>query len=359
MNLPSHGSNPQYVYEALKLKQPDKIVDFSVNTNPLGPPDFLKDQWGALFELVTDYPDPLASELRSVIADKEGLNIDQVLSGNGAAELIFLVASLFHGKKALIVSPAFSEYEQALLSYGCEVEEYILEEKNGWQLDPPVLLKALKGKDLVVICNPNNPTGIMYDKNHILEVISYAKDQKTLVMIDEAFYDFAENSPTLAAELPNYQNLIILRSLTKMYAIAGVRLGYVLGNRDLIHKLEDRKPHWSVNSLAQQLGIRCLHEANHVRKTQQFIKAERERVQSSLHSLSYSVLKSNVNFFLVKDLHQHRTDQLYQFLLSKGIVTRHTRNFKGLEGSHLRMAVKTREENDRMLEQMKEWRGEC
>ncbi|CAM3619202.1 threonine-phosphate decarboxylase CobD [Aeromicrobium ponti] len=355
MKWPSHGSNPRYLYEAMNIKMPAERIDFSANINPLGPPQELKARWNTLFEYITDYPDPHASLLKSNLAAAEGVKETQILVGNGGAELITLIARMIAGKRVLIIQPAFSEYEEACRVNGCTVAYHQLE-PEGWNLDMEALSLKLKDADALFFCNPNNPTGVFYSSGIVEELIERCRVYNCLFVMDEAFYDFACDYQSIIPVIKNNMHVIVLRSMTKMFSIPGLRLGYLLANEVLIEKMAALKPHWSVNALALKAGEWCLESKEHVQLTKKLIKQERDRLALFYRQLDFSVSPSSVNFYLLKDSKLEAQLPLFQFLLEKGIIPRHTMNFPGLEGKWLRFAIKGPKDNDRLMEAIQEWR---
>ncbi|RFU67946.1 threonine-phosphate decarboxylase CobD [Bacillus sp. V59.32b] len=356
MKLPSHGSNPHFLYQSLQITKPEHVVDFSANINPIGPPPELKKKWPQLFELVKDYPDPNASALINRISMKEKLPKDTILMGNGGAELISLVARLLSGKNVLIIEPAFSEYEQACESSGCRLSYHILEEGN-WELRLERLLPLIKNADAVFICTPNNPTGISFEQHSVLKLLEECQKHDCFLIIDEAFHDFLEDGFTYASWIAEYPNLLILRSLTKMYAIPGLRLGYLLANPDIIGEIKNFRPHWSVNSLALMAGEISLMDENHIENTKQLVSLQSKKLKHFYENNGFIVSDSSVNFYLVRDSYASNMLPLFQFLLRNGIVPRHTFNFPGLEGRWLRFAVKNECDNQRLMEVLTQWRN--
>ncbi|WP_026580708.1 threonine-phosphate decarboxylase CobD [Bacillus sp. J33] len=355
MKWPSHGSNPQYLYEAMNKQMPAERIDFSANINPLGPPRQIKDRWKSLFECITDYPDPNASFLKKRLAETEGVKETQILIGNGGAELISLIGRMLAGKRVLIIQPAFSEYEEACRVNGCTVVYHQLEPEN-WSLDMEALSLKLKDADALFFCNPNNPTGVFYPSVIVEELIKRCSVNNCLLVMDEAFYDFACDYRSIVPFIKSTSHVMVLRSMTKMFSIPGLRLGYLLANEILIEKAAALKPHWSVNALALKAGEWCLESEEHVQVTKKLIKQERDRLKIFFRQLDFAVSPSSVNFYLLKDPNLDSQLPLFQFLLEIGIIPRHTMNFPGLEGKWLRFAIKGPQENDRLMEAMQEWR---
>lgn len=351
MKLPSHGSNPHYLYEALEIEMPGSIIDFSANINPLGPPLRIKERWSGFFEGVMHYPDPHAVELTKVIAEKEALPMASVLVGNGGAEIIMLVANILADRKVLIIQPAFAEYEQACLAAGCEVDFHQLD-APGWQLDVARLIPRLREYDAVFLCTPNNPTGVSFDRGAVMELISECQKADCLVVIDEAFYDFTEDAFTYAPLINRFPHLLVLRSMTKIFAIPGLRLGYLLAESSIIKTVKSYKPHWSVNQVALEVGRICLEEEAYISETREYIQSQKQKLSRFYRELGVTVSDSTVNFYLLKD----ETLSLFPFLLKRGIVPRHTDNFPGLEGLWLRFAVKGERDNEALMEGVRQWK---
>ncbi|MCM3707158.1 MULTISPECIES: threonine-phosphate decarboxylase CobD [Cytobacillus] len=353
MILPSHGSNPQYLYEAMDKTMPEERIDFSANINPLGPPRELKDRWGSLFSYISDYPDPHAALIKSKLAATEGIKETQILVGNGGAELITLIGRMIAGKHALIIQPAFSEYEEACRVNNCRVSYFQLESED-WNLEIEALSDYLRAADAVFFCNPNNPTGVYYPKALVEKLIEKCQIHSCLLIMDEAFYDFASDYESIA--IGKDSNVVVLRSMTKMFSIPGLRLGYMMAGERLIERAAALKPHWSVNALALKAGEWCLESNEHVRLTRNLIRQEKERLVSFYRSLNFAVSPTAVNFYLLRDPHLDDQLPLFQFLLEKGIIPRHTMNFPGLKGRWLRFAIKGPKDNDVLMEAIEEWR---
>lgn len=333
---------------------PASYIDFSVNINPLGMPRSIQDNWTSWLSLAADYPDPEARELKQLLASCNGIGESMILPGNGAAELIMLIAQRLRGRTVLIAEPAFPEYEAACQSQGCSIRRHLLDERT-WNLDADRLLSDAEGASAVFLCSPANPTGTRYTSCEVEKIAAACLERNCLLIVDEAFYDFAEPPETVLPLVKKYPNLLILRSLTKMYAIAGLRLGYAAGNAELIHSLQQTRPHWSVNAIAMQAGKECLLDGAHARHTRRFIGKERERLFDFYREEGFRFSDSKVNFYLLQPPDEQDTEQLLYHMLERGIVPRHTYNFPGLEGRWLRIAVKTESENNRLREVLAGW----
>ncbi|KMM36715.1 threonine-phosphate decarboxylase CobD [Guptibacillus hwajinpoensis] len=355
MALPSHGSNPHYLYESLNLSQPEQFIDFSANLNPFGPPPALQEKWTEAYELITTYPDPNASSLTSKLATQCHVEENQLLVGNGGAELITLIGRFLAGGRVCIVQPAFSEYEAACRSAGCDLIDHTLKDGE-WQLDPEHLIEKMDHLDAIFLCTPNNPTGVVYERDSMMALLRESEKRNCFLILDEAFVDFLSDDATYAQAIPTFSKLIILRSLTKMYAIPGLRLGYMIAHSGIISSIKALQPHWSVNALALIAGELCIDQEDHMTKTCELIEKERRKLHQFFKENNYIHSTSSVNFYLLKDLNLDDQTPLLRFLMTNGIVPRHTENFPGLEGRWLRFAIRTKDENRTLMEVLGKWR---
>lgn len=258
------------------------------------------------------------------------------------------------GKRILIVEPAFSEYEKACLVNSCQIEYFRLD--DDWDLNLERLKERLREADALFLCNPNNPTGVYFSRHIVEELLKECTKQDCLLVIDEAFYDFVPDYEPIVPLLKESEHLFILRSLTKMFAIPGLRLGFAMSSRERIEHLASYQPHWSVNGVALAAGELCLAEEDYIKRTQELIAFERERLFSFYQKQDFAYTPSKVNFYLLKDLTLDDQYPLFEYLLQKGIVPRHTYNFPGLEARWLRFAVRSHEENDALMEVLNQWR---
>ncbi|RAK22213.1 L-threonine O-3-phosphate decarboxylase [Anoxybacillus vitaminiphilus] len=355
MNLPSHGANPHLLYKSLRLEQPERSVDFSVNTNPYQLQLEQIPSQEEFYQWMLEYPDPDSSELTNHLAKIEKVSKEQILIGNGASQCIYLLAQLFSGKRAGMIEPTFSEYRAACIANGCKVSAIYTTEECGWKCDLHEIENDLKDIDILFLCQPNNPTGTALSQEELYHVLQIAENAGTYVIIDEAFYHFWLDGFSAVQWLQQFPHVIVLRSLTKMYHLAGVRVGYVVADEHIIQQLKAIQPPWSVNRVAQQFSLRLLQMTSFVEKTKQKIAEERERVTKILQNAGYYVSPSVVNFYLLRKPGQ-QTEQLMHDMLKAGFVPRHTYNFYGLEGKYLRLAVRTKDENERLLHFLVRWK---
>lgn len=356
MNWPAHGSNPHYLYQFLQQEMPEHVIDFSVNVNPFGTPDTIEKKWGTWFSAIEDYPDPLGDRLTTLLSKEEGISKQSILLGNGGAEIIQLLANLFRGQRVLLIQPTFSEYESMCQAYDCKISYLILEEPE-WEIPLEELIHQVKENDVVFLCHPNNPTGITYSEDLLVEIIKACEESGCYLVVDEAFYDFLIHPRTLASYVKEYEHLIVIRSMTKMYAIAGLRLGYMVASPPVIDKVKRFQPHWSVNALALLAGEESILAKDYAAKTRSYFVKERERILPLLREAGYLLSDSEVNYYVLRDPQLGEQLSLFMYLLERGFVPRHTANYPGLNGRWLRFAIRTEEENNQLVEALIEWKN--
>lgn len=303
-------------------------------------------------ETADRYPDPLCRTLRAGIAEKEGVPAERVLCGNGAAELIFRAVLARRPRRALVPAPAFAEYEAALRAAGCGIGYYPLREENGFDFDDGILTAIGTDVDMVFLCQPNNPTGRTVPRPLLLRILKRCRAAGALLVLDECFCDFLDDPAacTLAGELAAWPELLILKSFTKMYAMAGVRLGYCLGaDPTLLDAMDAAGPAWSVSSLAQAAGLAALGETEHVRMTRELVRTERPWLYGRLRELGLRVIPGEANYLLFRC-----ETPLAEALGRRGILIRECGNYHGLDDTWYRTAVRTRNENERLVRSLRE-----
>ncbi|MFI3226086.1 MAG: threonine-phosphate decarboxylase [Clostridia bacterium] len=314
-------------------------LDFSENTNPLGLPTSVKRAIINSVETFCAYPDLNCTDLTIATALFYDVSPTHLLFGNGAADLIFKIAYCLKPKKAIVLAPTFSEYEIALKNAGADVDYYYLSEN--FQISDDIL--DIVENKVVFICNPNNPTGTLCDTTLLKKIAQKAQ----YLIIDECFMDFVCNSDkySLLSEINNYPNIIILKAFTKIFSMAGLRLGFcVSSNVELLHNINSQGQPWSVSTVAQVAGIACFEESDFVSKTQKLILTERSYLQNELNILGFEVYQSSTNYILFKT-----PIELQKSLKSFGIMIRLCSNYIGLNDNYYRIAVRSHEENLRLI----------
>lgn len=327
-------------------------LDFSANISPLGVPEGVQRALCAAAASVDRYPDPRCVKLCEALGARHGLSSTQVLCGNGAADLILRLVLAKRPKRALLLAPSFSEYEAALALVDCELSYYQLQEAQDFALDAGILGQLDAQLDLLILCEPNNPTGRCTDKVLLLQLLERCTALGITLLVDECFGDFldAPEESSLCAHLQTHQNLLLLKAFTKLYGMAGVRLGYVLSaNEALLERLALAGQPWAVSSLSQAAGLAALEEKTYVSSLRKLIREERPYLQAGLSALGLRVLAGEANFLLFRS---ERT--LTVALEERGILVRSCADFRGLDATWYRVAVRIREENTRLLDALRE-----
>lgn len=355
MQLPEHGANPRHVYEKLGMTPPEQIRDFSENCNPAGPPRAVLELWPELLPRLNAYPDPSGEPFLSKVAAYHGVAPSSVIVGNGAAELLSLIAERYRGKRAIVVHPTFSEYEATLLAKEVEVVRLVASEEEGFKLPVEAILEALPSADVLYLCTPNNPTGIMPKREDVAAILKRAGEAGCEVVLDEAFVDFIDESKSFIPELRDFPHVVIVRSMTKMYAIPGIRLGYAVAHPDGIAKLKAQVPHWNVNGMAAAIGAVCLDQEVYRDAAICHAQEEREKMTAFLKQHGCTVTDSETNFLAFKP---GDAGKLYKDMLARGIVLRHSENFYGMDGRWLRVGMKSVVEMKELRTELANWFAE-
>ncbi|MBC7958894.1 MAG: threonine-phosphate decarboxylase [Vallitaleaceae bacterium] len=328
------------------------MLDFSVNLNPLGFPEAARDFMVEELQRLENYPEPHSIEARAAIAQKLLVHSDQIIMGNGATELIYLFARAVKAKKVLLLQPTFNEYERAFLQYGAQCIYHILKPEDGFSLNLEHLQAEILANrpEVVVLCNPNNPTGSYIEKEQIQQILTTLSSYSGYLMVDESFYEF-EEQPTALSLLPE-KNLFLIRSMTKFYAIAGIRLGYGLGHISLIALLNTYKEPWTLNAFASHMVPYLLGDTDYYIQTQQWYHEERAYMRAQLKTISYlKVFATHANFFLCQT--ERLSQELMTKLQEKGIYIRTCEDFVGLEKNFIRLALRSRQENEQLIKVLK------
>jgi len=325
------------------------ILDFSANINPLGMPESVKQAIAAGIDDIGCYPDPYCTELRKKLAVREGVSAESIVCGNGADDIIFRIAHAFRPRKALICAPSFTEYSRALAETGCEVAEYQLSRENGFAVTDEFISVINSSYDICFVCTPNNPTGRLITPEILQALAQKCSENGIILVCDECFLDFVAESEKYSLRNFLNGNSVILKAFTKVYAMPGIRLGYaVCGDKGIAEKIQQNGQFWSVSSLAQTAGIAALDEEKYVRETQDYVAAQRQYLAAELNSLSVKVYSGAANFLLFRSILG-----LCEKLLANGILIRDCSNFSGLSDGYYRIAVRTHDENIRLVDALR------
>ena len=322
----------------------DFKLDFSANINPLGLPESVRRTLIENLEGVIHYPDPSANELKKVLAKRYNVATKNLVLLNGAAEFFYLYFNVTRPARVLIPVPSFSEYEKAALSTGANVEYFFLREENNFALDVEKLLAKVTAEkfDCVVIGRPNNPTGNIVSLDAIKKI-----SQSVNVIVDESFIDFLPIES--ARELVN-EKISVVQSLTKIFAIPGLRLGFAVVDETFAHRLNFSKDVWNVNFLAQKAGVAALADEKYLSDTRAWLEGEKKYFTLKLRELSdMKVFEPTANFVLIKFFSKEIAGFVIKKLYEEKILVRSCGNFAGLDKRFLRLAIRTRAENDSLV----------
>ena len=352
----THGGNAR-AYEE-NSSPGGKIIDFSANINPLGMPSKARKALIENLDTLIHYPEPESRHLRESLASFHRIDYNNLLLGNGSIELIYLIPRALKAKNVLLFTPTFSEYEFAVKSSGARPIFVKTIEREGFKLNNPKVMKLIPGVDLIFLCNPNNPTGSIALPGEILALLESCIKHRTILVLDEAFMDFVESGDeiTMVTKAAKNKFLLVLRSLTKFFALPGLRLGYLVGPRDLISKISPLQYPWNVNSLAQAAGEEAIKDRDYIKKSKEYILGERRYLFANLKKTEgLKVYPPSSNFILCKLANGkiRKAKELSQGLIKRGIIIRHCHNFRGLNDRFFRVAVRKRDENARLISAIK------
>ena len=336
------------------------MLEFSGPINYLGPPQSAIEAVKQNARLIKFYPDPNPVEFKEQIARYVGHDVQEenVLLGNGSIELIYMIAeSLPKGHKALIPVPSFSEYEKATLRLGGEPVFVQLQEN--FELETEKIKKAITSDTKILcICNPHSPSGTLYSKKQLLELVEFCNKKDVIFSVDENYIEFADQSlkNTLAGAVKDYENLFVIRSVTKFYGMAGIRFGYALAATNLIDKLETVRQPWSINGLACQVTTAALNDTQFIENTKITIAKNRETLAKALGEIEgLHVYPSVTNFLLVKIQNRKVTSTMLKELLAKEhILIRDCCTFMGMDDSYFRVTIRSEKDNQILVKKIKQ-----
>ncbi|PKM55615.1 MAG: threonine-phosphate decarboxylase [Firmicutes bacterium HGW-Firmicutes-5] len=351
-----HGSDLEKIAAHYHLI-PSNIINFSGNVNPLGLSNTIQEELARQIHLIAAYPDRDYLNLRKTLGKYIGAPYEDILVGNGSTELISLFIKVLHPQNALIIGPTYSEYEREIFINDGKSRYFPLLEEDDFKINIENLkLHLSEQTDLLVICNPNNPTSTSIMKREMREILDFCLEQDVDVVIDETYVEFAEDVHDVSAVslTPFYQNLFIIRGVSKFYAAPGLRLGYgISGNKALIHKINDLKNPWTINSLAAYAGELMVQDLAYIDKSRRLISTERQRILSILSDwTTVKVYPATANFILVKLLTPHNSFEVFEKLIRKNLMIRDASSFPFLSNKFLRFCILCKEDNDLLLDEL-------
>ena len=366
-----HGGNIfQFAHE--QRIEPYEVVDFSANINPLGPSQRGLDALNAQLRYISHYPDATNDDVLNAIADTYGMDKHQITVGNGAAELLYAICRLPGYTGAFVPAPGFSEYKEALEASKIPVRDIFYrprEDDNGQPyFEVPYLaletfaaeLKGQDGRIIVFLGNPNNPDGTLLDKDHIRTVASMLKDANSLLVIDESFIDFVGNDPlqdneySMRSLVNEFDNIIVVHSFTKFYAVPGLRIGAAFTNKTLITQLQQYIPSWSVNTLAQAYTKAALNDVDYIKRTKQELNEERAFMYNALDAIEgITVYPPSANFILFQVNQEGITANYINEELKKyNMIVRNCDSYVGLTNHWVRIAIKDHDTNIKLVDKL-------
>ncbi|SHE84392.1 L-threonine O-3-phosphate decarboxylase [Caldanaerobius fijiensis DSM 17918] len=351
-----HGGNIYKAAEQYGINI-DAIIDYSDNVNPLGVPYSAKQEIIKNIDALSHYPDPEYRELRMAISEYTGVDYKNIIVGNGATELISLFIKVLKPRKALVVMPAYSEYERELVINGAMVDHYVLKREVNYKGDINELCSMVQGKDIIVVCNPDNPTGTAFTVQEINKLAKVAMEYGAFLMVDETYVEFTDDISLFSSSsiINKYSNLFIIRGFSKYFGIPGLRIGYGLtSNLNLIENINDKKDPWSVNLLADMAARAVLRDEDYIRRSRDFMYTERRFMAAELKKIgNLKVYDSVCNFFLCEILSNISAREITENAIKKGMLIRDASTFKYLNNRQFRVCIKLRNENQMLLNFLK------
>jgi len=351
-----HGAEILGSAEAFGLK-PEAIIDFSSSVNPLGPSRKALEAAKEVFSQIAAYPDSNSNRLRQVIAKRFNLSKNNIVVGNGSTELMYLFAEVFikQGDKVVMPAPTFGEYEGAVCKNG-EISTFVKLDKD-FNVDASGFKQEMRDAKMIFLCNPNNPTSKLVRKETLTDILEQALAQDTLVFLDEDFLEFVDDEQELSmvGKIDKYPNLFILKSFTKIFGLTGLRVGYGIANENIINVLLRAKIPWNVNCIGQAAAAAALEDEEHLRLTLNLIKEEKVWLANELAKIKgFKFCFPDANFFFI-DIHESgfTAAELKKYMLEQRLLIRDCSSFRGLDQYYIRIAVKTHEENQRLIETLR------
>lgn len=325
-------------------------IDFSVNVNPLGVPEVVKASLHEAVEICSKYPDMTAEKLKKEVSTMLSIQKEYLLFGNGASELFMAIAHGIKPKKTVIPVPSFYGYEYTAGAAGGEIVYYEMKEETAFCLNEDFFTALTEDVELLLLANPNNPTGNLLSTAYLKKLLCHCRNNGIYVVLDECFIEFCGTEFSMLQEIEQFENLILVRAFTKIFAIPGVRLGYLIcSNQTLLDRIKRQLPEWNLSSFAQEAGCACAKQSAFIRETADYIRRERQFLADNLKQMGCKVFAGEANFILI-----YSKTLLYERLLERGILIRDCENFKGLKKGYYRIAVKSRGDNEMLLKMIAE-----
>ncbi len=342
-----HGGNLTLISEKYGL-DPEQIIDFSVNINPMGPPAGVKEVLEDGLSYISIYPEPYCDSLKEKYATRLGVAPGNLIFSNGAVELIYMLLQSIRPRTVLIPGPTFREYEIAARAFQARIKQFPLLPDKGFAPSLKSLIRAARDVDMVFLCNPNNPTGSLFPKELIVQFLDFCQRRGIFVVVDESFLIFHQRGQDLSVikSVLKSRKLIVLQSLTKFFAIPGLRIGYAAADPRIVNYLSGFQPPWQVNALAQGAALKAMDDLDYAYGTRSFVEQERGLLFTALSAVKgLRVHPSEAPYLLLQLSDGIKAQFVVDQLAEKGLLVRNCANFTFLNEHFLRIAVKNREEN--------------
>lgn len=320
-------------------------IDFSVNVNPIGIPQSVKAALLEAVEACSEYPDIRQEALKSAVSNMLNIQKEHILFGNGASELFMAIVHALKPKMVVIPIPSFYGYEYAAKACESSISYYEMKKENEFSFGEGIFEILDNSVDLLFLANPNNPVGGLLSKAFMKQLFEHCQQKGIYVVLDECFLDFCGQDASLLASYVEFPNVIFIRAFTKIFAIPGVRIGYLINSDEtLLKRIEKQLPEWNLSSFAQNAGLACTKEQKYIAQTIDYVEQEGAFLSKELKKMGFEVYPHAANFILI-----YLELPLYERLLEKGILIRDCSNFRGLSKGYYRIAIKRREENEQLL----------
>ncbi len=349
-----HGSDIETIEEIYGIPK-EKIISFSANVSPMGVSERYLLGISSKLDCVERYPDREYKELRSALAGYCGAESGNIIVGGGSSELIGAAIKQMTTPSVLIVTPAYAEYERNVLLRGGRVEHFPLKEEDGFVPDAGRLCDALDKKyDILIICNPVNPTSTAFTADDMDKILRRCAECRIICIVDETYIDFADEKYDVTSMTGRFEDLFVIRSMSKFFCAPGLRLGYgIISGSDLKERIEESMDPWSVSSLSNEAAMLMLSDCDHIERTRKYIEEERARVMSvidDMASLGIRYYRPEANFVLVRLPDKGPSSgELFDMAVRQGMMIRDCSDFPGLDDRYIRFCFMKREDDDRLL----------
>ncbi len=346
-----HGGNIEEVSRVFGLRK-DRITDFSSNVNPFAIPRGISNVIRSMIRDISGYPDRESLTLKKALGKYLNIGAEHIVVGNGSVDIIYRTVYALKPGGGVILLPSFGEYEKALSDSGVKIKYILSEEKSNFSFSVEEIVEQAGEGDIVFLCNPNNPTGMLMPKKDLEYLTEKLRRKKATLILDEAFIDLAEEYSLVDVAVKS-NNLLVLRSMTKFFGLAGLRLGYAVGRVEFIKRIQSSGQPWPVNIFAQAVGEALLQDEEFVRESKRRLLQERDFLYQRLSQIKgLKPFQSSANFMLVKIEERLSSNQLQARLIKHGLFIRDCSNFRGLNNKYIRIAVRRRRDNLRLINEL-------